>query len=380
VLRHVTAVVVGLTLGIGLVGTGASVAFAKDVTLTVDGVPQTVTLLSGSVAEALVGAGVTLGPYDQVTPDLATPVEVGTVITVEHARRVVLNIDGRVGDYWTTATTVGELIDELGLDSDIRLSIPTETAIGRDGLWLGIDTGKDVTITAGGETYTVHSGGTVADALRAAGLTWDEDDLVTPATTDWLSRDLAISLVKVEVVEAPREVEIPFESTSQDDGDLLVGQTKVVTEGVPGVKTEVVRTTYHDGQAIEEIVLRSETTREPVTEVKANGTKPLPVNVEPGSAKAIAYEKLKARGWDDTQFQCLVNLWNRESMWRWNATNPSSGAYGIPQALPASKMASAGADWQTNPATQIEWGLGYIKQRYGTPCAAWAHSESSGWY
>ncbi|MCH4250333.1 MAG: lytic transglycosylase domain-containing protein [Microbacteriaceae bacterium] len=79
------------------------------------------------------------------------------------------------------------------------------------------------------------------------------------------------------------------------------------------------------------------------------------------------------------QFSCLVKLWNRESGWRTTAQNPS-GAYGIPQALPGSKMASAGADWRTNAATQIKWGLGYISGRYGTPCGAWGHSQSTGWY
>jgi SLT domain-containing protein len=73
-------------------------------------------------------------------------------------------------------------------------------------------------------------------------------------------------------------------------------------------------------------------------------------------------------GWGDDQFACLVSLWNKESGWRVNAAN-SSGAYGIPQALPGSKMASAGADWETNPATQIAWGMGYIAGRYGTPAA-----------
>jgi hypothetical protein len=77
---------------------------------------------------------------------------------------------------------------------------------------------------------------------------------------------------------------------------------------------------------------------------------------------------------------CLVSLWNRESRWNMNASNPSSGAYGIPQALPGSKMASAGADWRTNPQTQVKWGLGYIKGTYGTPCGAWGHSQASGWY
>jgi threonine dehydrogenase-like Zn-dependent dehydrogenase len=84
--------------------------------------------------------------------------------------------------------------------------------------------------------------------------------------------------------------------------------------------------------------------------------------------------------WGGGEFDCLVALWNKESGWRVNAMNPYSGAYGIPQALPGSKMASAGADWETNAATQIEWGLGYIAGRYGTPCGAWGHSQSVGWY
>jgi len=98
-----------------------------------------------------------------------------------------------------------------------------------------------------------------------------------------------------------------------------------------------------------------------------------------GTAQAIAYKMVKARGWSDSEFSCLVALWNRESGWRVNAAN-ASGAYGIPQALPGSKMASAGADWATNPATQITWGLGYITSRYSTPCGAWGHSQSTGWY
>jgi hypothetical protein len=102
---------------------------------------------------------------------------------------------------------------------------------------------------------------------------------------------------------------------------------------------------------------------------------------DPSGAQLIARDLMAAQyGWGDDQFGCLVPLWARESGWNVNAYNASSGATGIPQALPGSKMASAGADWQTNPATQITWGLGYIAGRYGTPCAAWDHSESAGWY
>ncbi|MET0725232.1 MAG: hypothetical protein ABWY36_02705 [Leifsonia sp.] len=100
----------------------------------------------------------------------------------------------------------------------------------------------------------------------------------------------------------------------------------------------------------------------------------------PSEAQAIARDMLPAFGWGDDQFGCLVALWGRESGWNANAYNASSGAGGIPQALPASKMASAGADWQTNPATQIRWGLGYIAGRYGSPCGAWDTSEAQGWY
>ncbi len=101
---------------------------------------------------------------------------------------------------------------------------------------------------------------------------------------------------------------------------------------------------------------------------------------DPGSAQAYAYDAVAGRGWGEEQYSCLVSLWKKESGWRVNAQNGSSGAYGIPQALPGSKMASAGGDWATNAGTQIEWGLGYITGRYGTPCGAWEKSQASGWY
>ncbi|MEU7132083.1 transglycosylase SLT domain-containing protein [Streptomyces sp. NPDC046261] len=80
------------------------------------------------------------------------------------------------------------------------------------------------------------------------------------------------------------------------------------------------------------------------------------------------------------QFQCFSNIVNNESTWDYTATNPSSGAYGLVQALPAGKMASAGADWRTNPATQIKWGLGYMNESYGSPCGAWSFWQANHWY
>jgi hypothetical protein len=98
-----------------------------------------------------------------------------------------------------------------------------------------------------------------------------------------------------------------------------------------------------------------------------------------GNPQQIASAMLGSFGWSSSEFGCLVSLWNLESGWNVYASNPS-GAYGIPQALPGSKMASAGPDWQSDAATQIRWGLGYIKSLYGSPCGAWSHEQATGWY
>lgn len=103
-------------------------------------------------------------------------------------------------------------------------------------------------------------------------------------------------------------------------------------------------------------------------------------NPSPGSNKAVARTMMASFGFGADQWGCLESLWQKESGWNERAMNRYSGAYGIPQSLPGTKMASAGADWQTNAATQIKWGLGYIKGRYGTPCGAWGHSQRVGWY
>ena len=104
------------------------------------------------------------------------------------------------------------------------------------------------------------------------------------------------------------------------------------------------------------------------------------VTVDPAAAQAYAEGAIGAYGWSGDQWGCLLSLWTRESGWRADAYNVSSGAYGIPQSLPADKMATAGPDWQTNADTQINWGLAYIRSAYGSPCGAWAHEGVYNWY
>lgn len=101
---------------------------------------------------------------------------------------------------------------------------------------------------------------------------------------------------------------------------------------------------------------------------------------DPAGAKNYASGQLGAYGWGQDQFQCLASLWTKESNWLTTATNPYSGAYGIAQALPASKYGTAGSDWLTSYRTQVNWGLSYIADRYGSPCGAWNHSVAKNWY
>jgi hypothetical protein len=130
-------------------------------------------------------------------------------------------------------------------------------------------------------------------------------------------------------------------------------------------------------------VAKSNTVSGQSSPAASSGSSSPPASLAGGTAgqyQSYAFSQFSKYGWGTDQQQPLVNLWNQESDWNPTADNSSSGAYGIPQALPASKMASAGSDWKTNPRTQIDWGLGYIHDRYGTPQMAWAHEVANNWY
>jgi hypothetical protein len=104
------------------------------------------------------------------------------------------------------------------------------------------------------------------------------------------------------------------------------------------------------------------------------------VNLSNADPRDIAKALMPQFGMSSSEFGCLDNIWSQESGWNVHAANPSSSAYGIPQALPGSKMASAGPNWESNAETQIKWGLGYIRDRYGSACGAWSFKSGHGWY
>lgn len=163
-------------------------------------------------------------------------------------------------------------------------------------------------------------------------------------------------------VRAPLPVQVPADAVWElDDGGMLAELTAAFSE-IEAQKAAA---------AAAAEAARLEAERAAAASARPAGSVP-----DVGSVKAYASDLVGG----GEQWGCLEALWQRESGWNHLAENRSSGAYGIPQALPGSKMASAGADWATNPITQVNWGVSYINGRYGTPCDAWAHSEAKGWY
>ena len=199
----------------------------------------------------------------------------------------------------------------------------------------------------------------------------------------------AYSQITEKIVE--EEETIPFETITKDVSDGASStKNKVLQEGVEGKKKVTYKVKYQNDTEIEKNKISEETIQEPVNKIiqvssnvitsRSEGSTRGRITGTVAEYQEYARERCSAYGWSDGEFGALVKLWNRESGWNPNTRNSSSGAYGIPQALPASKMASAGSDYMTNYKTQINWGLSYIRSRYGSPSSAWSYFQSNGWY
>lgn len=255
----------------------------------------------------------------------------------------------------------------------------------------------------------------VSDILEENHITIQEDEVVSPSIDSEISDNKTIKIVKASEIEQEvaeveevasteqilqnynsvvekivvEQVEIPFETITKEATGEGTKLNKVIQNGENGLKEVTYKVRYQDDIEIERIELSSKIIKEPVNKIVEVRTVQITSRYGDDRAavvgtvaeyQAYARQRCYEYGWTDSDFECLVKLWNRESGWRVTATNRSSGAYGIPQSLPASKMASAGSDYLTNYKTQINWGLSYIKGRYGNPTAAWAHSQNKGWY
>ena len=181
-----------------------------------------------------------------------------------------------------------------------------------------------------------------------------------------------------------RDIEVDVELPIRRAGGVLPGTALRLTNFPKYSGPYMINTVSYPLTGDGVVAISASTIRNPEPQRSTSGstlsTDPADYPHTTSAVKEYALSMLASYGWGPDQFPPLEQLWERESGWNYRAVNPSSGATGIPQALPGSKMASEGSDWRTNPQTQIRWGLGYIKGRYGSPANAWAHFQSKNWY
>ncbi|MFD6094221.1 ubiquitin-like domain-containing protein [Oerskovia sp. NPDC060338] len=363
---------------------GATGVFAvahKSVTLDLDGEVSTVSAYGSTVGDLLAFQDVALKDTDLVEPAVDEPATDGGTIVVRTSQEISLELDGKSQTFVTTARTVGELLTALGPRAEGAMTSASRSqSLGRE--QIRVSTLKTVHVAVDGAVVTATtSEASVEGVLEHAGITLSVGDAASVPLGAAAVDGMLVLVTRAASGAATVTETLPFETEEVKDPYLPQGQRKVRTSGKVGeaVTTYAIQTV--GGTEVSRTVVDRSVTREPRTEVVVVGSlDPSTIKVDPGSSKAIAKSLAAQRGWGDDQFACLDLLWMKESRWNATAENRSSGAYGIPQALPGSKMASAGADWRTNPATQITWGLGYIEGRYGTPCGAWSHSQAKGWY
>lgn len=371
--KPVIALIAG-SVAVGSIGFGSfASAMDKAITLTVDGEARQVHVWGSTVEDALAAHDLELTHRDEITPAAGSPISDGSVVDVKFARPLTVIIDGELQTFWTTATTVAEALAEIGLhDTDARLSVARSTPLGREGLTLSAVTPKDVTLTVGKDTITVRT--TAADVqslLNENDVAVDSDDRVDPGVHEAVTEGMTITVHKVEVVEESEEERIEFQTITNEDNSLARGTEKVSVEGSQGTKNVVYEVVYVDGEEESRTVLREDVVTDPVAREVTVGT----------ASGAASYggshtDWMAAAGIAPADYSAVEILIQRESSWNPNAINPSSGACGLVQSLPCSKL---GPNWN-DPVVALKWGDDYVKGRYGSWQAALAHSYANGWY
>lgn len=376
-----TAVIVLLTFMSVLVSpAGASKSL---VTVFADGDERAISTTVLTVGEALERAGIELGPNDLVEPGIDTFInDTSFRINVYRAKPMTV-IDGSVQKTILTPYDSPRLIAEAAgftvYDEDeYRLELIDDILLtGALGQRLIIERATPVKIDLYGETITHRTqADTVGAVLDESGVVLGASDKITAAKDSPIKPNMTIGIVRngTDVVTEDVKVQHPIEQIF--DSNMFSGQSEIKTPGFDAIDVVTYEVKLENGVEVSRREINRVNKKPAVTEVQIVGTKV----VNPTSSVSIGRSLAANRGWTGGEWQCLYSLWQKESGWNHLAANPSSGAYGIPQSLPGSKMAARGSDWRTNPATQIEWGLDYIGGRYGTPCGAWQHSVANNWY
>lgn len=359
------------------------------VTVYVDNTESLVATSATTVGEVLERLDIDILENDYVEPGVDNLVDTDTYnINVYRARPVTV-IDG--SERFTVMSpyqTSFRIAKEAGLDVREEDKFDLEridnfVAEGSLGLKLTITRAKKVNVTLYGSQFEMYThASNVADLISERGIVVGSSDLAYPAVETPIHDGLELAIMRVGQDVIVGEESVPYPQRTIRDSAKDVGYEEVQTPGVDGAKMVTYKVTYHDGTEQSRNVIQEVVTTEPVEEVVVIGTKVAVASApsDPGDNQAIGQRLAAERGWEGAQWDCLYQLWAKESRWNHLAANSHSGAYGIPQSLPGSKMASVASDWQTNPVTQITWGLNYVGGRYGSPCGAWEHFVLNNWY
>ncbi|WP_347019214.1 G5 domain-containing protein [Bifidobacterium longum] len=438
-LRRIRVIACIAATSIALAGSFAFTA-RKSVALNINGQTTQVTTYAMTATRLLEEQGVDIKTHDIVTTSSGDQLANHAVVTVQSAYQTTINIDGTSVPFWTVATSADQLLGffEENQNNATKITVDIDNVYNQLTGGLVINQDGPVTVIADGKTSVAPNGKLpAASILDSKGIVLNKEDRVS------VEKDGDTTILRVRRVthgEETRTAVVPYSTQTIIDSNLPEGQSEIRQQGVNGEKTQVYNVTYVDGVAESE-TLKSETvTTMAIDQIIAvgaaksdtdkgsdkksdsadngkadsgsnnqhessnnnagntgggtnnnsgssgsdSGTTTTPSgrlwHATVAQAQAYAAGAAAQRGWTGNDWDCLVKLWTRESSWLWYAENASSGAYGIPQSLPADKMAAFGANYRDDAAVQIDWGLWYIAQAYGSPSKAWQHSEQVGWY
>ncbi|MGW1230249.1 aggregation-promoting factor C-terminal-like domain-containing protein [Streptomyces sp. NPDC001478] len=203
----------------------------------------------------------------------------------------------------------------------------------------------------------------------------------TPAADDNNFEATAADTTLLADIPAGQQAQVQTASlTQQADAQASAADAAAKKSAEESARVQAAKDAKSKKAAAEEKLEKDRKAKEDAARASRSAVRSASAFATQGSYTVAEVQAMARQMIPGDQFQCFSNIVNHESSWNYRASNPSSGAYGLVQALPGSKMASAGADWQTNPATQIKWGLNYMDSRYGSPCGAWSFWQANHWY
>lgn len=389
---RVIAAIVGLAILFGI--SAAARTFAADntpqtgerfISIHDRGVEKGILTTASTLRKALDEAKISIDANDLVEPGLdAELVADSYQVNIYRARPVVVN-DGTSSERILSAYQTPEQIAvhagiTLQDEDKAKLSLNDDMVSHGASLQVDIDRATPFTLVLyGNKTQAYTQETSVSGMLKAKNITLEAADTLSVAKDASITTGMTVEIWRNGKQTITEEQEIAFETEKIQDVNREVGFREIKTAGENGKKAVTYEVVMKNGVEESRKEIQAVVTGESKKQVEIIGAK-LPTPTNPSEAQALGRQMMLAAGYGDDQWPCLYTLWMRESGWRTTAGNPSSGAYGIPQSLPASKMAAYGADYLTSASVQISWGLNYIKGRYGTPCGAYNKWQTSNWY